>query len=383
MNVPALFPISSRQKRSFVFLLIAIIVSWCCCYWVGLGFGILSFTQILTSGAIFYSNKNFLRYNIWQSVVVAFVLFLIFLLSWIVADWFKWFDPYFTGLVFGYLLVTVTLKMTQKQVKLRWPQLLIGAVLGLLDFALIHNSSVFTDSRSAFMNNASFFISQLLIDTYAISLLEPAKEEIPLATLPDEQESMAPFLARPVFQFLMFILSTLICSSLLYFVILLIGERPKDKLISDFETDTEVFYDVKNYVKKIDPEHKIQEIDFDIEENKMFYITVNGEDATGGYSNMDSWKPADSLLKATPWTKASFTILKGKLDKINCRSIRSGIPFVIGHKRIGSYYYYYDLFDRPADHYPYNDNCRYIRYNDNVIIESKHLSQYDSDCFSK
>lgn len=377
-----LFPISSRQKRSLVFLLIAIMVSWCCCYWVDLGFGILSLTQVLTSGAFIYGNKAFLCYKIRQSVVVAFVLFVIVSLGGVVVDSFKWFDPYVLGLVFSYLLVTFTLKMTQKHVRLNWPQLFIGTMLFLLDIVLIHSNPAFTDSRSAIMNNTSFFISQLLTGTYAVSLLAPSDEERSLATSPSELGLYVRLQDQTIFQFLMFILSTLICSGLLYSLILLIGEQPKAKLISDFEANTEVFYDIKNYVNKIDPEHKIQEIDFDIEENKVFYITVDGEDATNGYGDMDSWKPVDSLLKATPWTKASFTILKEKLDKIDCKSIKPGVPFVIGHKRIGSYYYYYDLFDRPADHFPYDDPCRYIRYNDNVIIESRHLSQYDSDCFS-
>lgn len=380
MNITAIFPISSRQKRSLVFLLIAIEISWCCCYWVISSFTIFTLTQILTSGALIYSNKTFLKYTIRQSVIVAFVLIIIFSLGAVVADWFKLIDSYVNELAFSYLQVIFTLKIIQKQIKLSWPQLLVGAVLIVINFCFVHDNPAFTDSQSFVIHNTPFFFDQLSTGIFAVSMLIPANEESSAITFSGEPGMAIRFRDKPIFQFLTFTLLTLIGLGILYSLTLIKIMHPKDKLIADFEAKTGAFYDIKKYVDTIDPEHKVQEIDFNIDDG-MFYITVDGKNASNNYNDMDSWKPPDSLLKATPWTKASFTVLKEKLAYIDCRSIKTGEPFVIEHKAIDYQSFYYNLFERTTDYLSYSDTCKYVRYNGNVIIEFKHLSQFDSDCF--
>lgn len=167
---------------------------------------------------------------------------------------------------------------------------------------------------------------------------------------------------------------------LLYSLTLIKIMRPKDKLVANFETKRGAFYDIKKYMDTIDPEHKVQEIDFNTDDG-MFYITVNGKNASNGYNDMESWEPPDSLLKVTSWTKASFSYLKERLDYIDCRSIKTGEPFVIEHKSLDYHSFYYNLFEEPTSYLSYGDTCKYVRYNGNVIIEFKHLGKFDDDCF--
>jgi hypothetical protein len=80
----------------------------------------------------------------------------------------------------------------------------------------------------------------------------------------------------------------------------------------------------------------------------------------------------DTILTSLGWSKNTLTELKRRLDNANCISVESGQPCKVGYQRRGFGMYFYDLFSRPiptSNRPAYNDSCRYILYNDTVVLE--------------
>lgn len=381
--------ISPRKNKTLVFLLIAISISWLITYLTNTTFGVFMLTEVLVSGALVYSNEAYLKYPLQKTVLLTVSLLAIFLLLTEILDWVLFIGSSFTDSVYCYALVTLLLFLTQKQVKVGPLQLLLAATLIGIHFRFIKDNPALHFNQEYYAEYTSFFVGQLFTSIYAVSLLVSEKEESVDASLEKLEVSVAPLHPKKPFKFLKFILLALLGVAAFYliFVIALVGmwggfTHPKDELVKDFESNTGVFYNVRDYVNRLDPEHKISELEFNIyPEYKTFYITINGQDATKGYRDLQSWVPSDSLLKATPWKKESFVALQEKLNQINCDYIKTGDPFVIGHKPINGQGLFYNLFNHTADHFPYNDTCRFVRYSDTLILEFKHISQYDSDCF--
>ncbi len=70
------------------------------------------------------------------------------------------------------------------------------------------------------------------------------------------------------------------------------------------------------------------------------------------------------------WDANTFKKIKQLLDNANCISIQNGEPVNIGFQRVGFGKYFYNIFERRiADKYQYNDSCKYIFYNDSVVLE--------------
>jgi hypothetical protein len=383
------FRLSPRQIRTLVFLFIAILISFAITYLTQTTFGVFILTEVLVSGALVYSNEGFLRYSLGRSMLLTYSILAVILLLSTYVDMFFLINPFLSDALWCYPLVTVLLLATQKQVKVGPVQLLLGAVL-ILVFQLIHEKTTYRFNQENYVSYIPFFIGQLFISIYAVSMMSGiSREENNETSLIGANESYTILPAKKPFKFLKFIIIALLGVGvlILIFTITLVGlwggfTHPRDEMIKDYESNSGEFYDIQNKVNRLDPEHKISELEFDVHpEYKTFYITINGQDATRGSSNFQSWVPSDSLLKATPWTKENFMALQEKLNQINCDYIKTGDPFVIGHKPINGQRLFYNLFDYAADHFPYNDTCRFFRYNDYLILEFKHISQYDSDCF--
>lgn len=249
-------------------------------------------------------------------------------------------------------LVTLLLVVTQKRVKVGSLQLLLAAALTGIHFRFINDNAALRFNQEYYAEYTSFFIGQLFTGVYAVSLMASEKEESGDAFLEETEVSVALLRPKTAFNFLKFIVLGLMGIGAFYlvFVIALVGmwggfTHPKDEMIKDFESNAGEFYDIQNKVNRLDPEHKISELKFDIyPESKTFYISINGRDATRGYRDLQSWVPSDSLLKATPWQKDNFMALQEKLNQVNCDYIKTGEPFVIGHKPINGQSLFYNLF---------------------------------------
>lgn len=384
------FRLAPRQIKTLVFLFIAILISFAITYLTETIFGVFILTEVLVSGALVYSNEEFLKYSLRRSILLTYSILAVMLLLSTYADMFFLINPFLSDALWCYPLVTILLLATQKQVKVGPVQLLLGAVLILVFVRFIHDKPAFQVNQENYVLYIPFFIGQLFISIYAVSMMSGTnKEENTEVSLIDVQEPNVISPAKKSFKFLKFIMLALLGVGvllLIFFVVLVAMwggfTHPKDEMIRDYESNSGEFYDIQNKVNRLDPEHKISEIEFNIhKKSKTFYITINGQDATKNYPDRESWMPSDSLLKATPWTKENFMTLQEKLNQINYDYIKTGDPFVIGHKPINGQRLFYYLFDHTADHFPYNDTCRFVRYNDNLILEFKHISQYDSECF--
>ncbi len=393
MDTAFIFSTSPRQNRALVYQLVAILLSWGLCYLTKYGFGsfgVFLITSVLTSTALVYSNKAFLKYKVSHCNYLAIVLILFCLLLAGMIESFDLTDDYIIDTLYSYVVITAVIKSTQKQVSIRLVQLATGGELLLIYFLFIYHKLSFRYEERSTVYYIPFFFNQLFAGIYAISLLTPAEEE-PLQEF-DEENSIVdvPKLPKKKNDIFGFTVIVITASGILIVVFVLISavrlnqpSHPKNELIADFEANPDLFYDIRNYVNKVDPEHKIHEIEFDIVRNKSFWIAINGVGSDNGYHDMESWMPPDSLLRATPWTKQTLTVLKEKLDKINCRSVKTGDPFIIGHNTIDSQEFYYNLFSQRIYNlsYPFNDTCRYAWYNEHVILEFRHISDFDSECF--
>ena len=80
----------------------------------------------------------------------------------------------------------------------------------------------------------------------------------------------------------------------------------------------------------------------------------------------------DSVIATLGWTQNTLAEIKKKLDDADCMQIHSGEPAIIGFKRSGMGMYSYNLFDKeipPGLRKFYNDSCRYILYNNKLVLQ--------------
>lgn len=386
MKIASLFQTNARQNHTLILQLVVVVVSWCFCYLISFSFGTFLITQISFNIALIYSNKDFLKYTVPQCNYITVLLILFYALLSYMIESFEFTNESVIDTLFSYIIITTIIKSTQKQVGVGLIQLVVLMLLLSAYFLFVYKKPGFGYPLKNAEYYMPFFINQILASIYAVSLFSTAdnshaqknQEEDGLVnmSLPKKKSDLLGFT----------VLIVTFSGMLIFFYLLYAGltmfphSHSKDIMIADFEANPKLFYGIKNYANSIDPQHKIREIEFEFIENKFFSITINGTDATNGSHDMESWQPADSLLKATPWTKQTLTALKEKLDKVNCRSIKTGEPFVIGHESIDAQRFYYNLFNKPPDS-SYNDICRYVRYNDTVVLEFKHISKFDSECF--
>lgn len=146
----------------------------------------------------------------------------------------------------------------------------------------------------------------------------------------------------------------------------------KKDLTDNYSSRSTQIKEVKEFINGIVPLGKIVDIEFDgVDRLAIFHLTENGEQN----SNWDL-KPAslkvDTLLGKLGWTKETLRTLKTKLDAANCISVMIGDPCNIGYQRSCMSKYYYNLFGKPIPDSlksDYNDSCKYILYNDQVVLE--------------
>lgn len=145
-----------------------------------------------------------------------------------------------------------------------------------------------------------------------------------------------------------------------------------EDLINNYNSKSAEILEVKKYINTVtSPDIKV---DIEFEDDitlGIFHISANGQHESNWDVAIQSEK-ADSLLKAIGWTTETLKTLKVKLDKANCISVSNGEPCNIGYQRSGMGKYFYNIFDNAiADHLKneYNDSCRYILYNDKVVLE--------------
>lgn len=78
------------------------------------------------------------------------------------------------------------------------------------------------------------------------------------------------------------------------------------------------------------------------------------------------------ILKHINWSVPTIDLIKQRLRKANCISIRSGEPTQIGFQRNGMGLYFYDIFSNPIPIEKiskYNDSLQYVFYSDKLILE--------------
>lgn len=70
------------------------------------------------------------------------------------------------------------------------------------------------------------------------------------------------------------------------------------------------------------------------------------------------------------WNEAAIKKIRTMLDKAGCIGITNGEPVVIDFRYSDLGMYSYNLFGNPiTDKARYNDSCRYILYNEHVVLE--------------
>jgi hypothetical protein len=147
----------------------------------------------------------------------------------------------------------------------------------------------------------------------------------------------------------------------------------KKDLIDNYNLKTGEIVELKNYVDKIVPDSMSVDIEFDGNRTlEIFHVVEkNGYWNANWNIKIDSPK-ADTLLQKLGWTSETLSTLKEKLDNANCISIESGEPCTIGFQRSGMGKYSYKVFDQPLNDSlkkVYNDNCTYIFYKNNIVLE--------------
>jgi len=93
----------------------------------------------------------------------------------------------------------------------------------------------------------------------------------------------------------------------------------------------------------------------------------------------------DKIIKSIGWTNQTLDKIKKLLSEANCISIENGKITTIGFARSGMGKYYYRIFEKPLNEKnktEYNNNCQYIFYKDNIVLEYGG-GAIGSQCFEK
>lgn len=154
----------------------------------------------------------------------------------------------------------------------------------------------------------------------------------------------------------------------------------KKDLVRNFERKKGAILTLKRYFNSIVPKNEDVEIEFR-DNNNLFRLGVSSLNSVTGatqYPIFLDWNLAigsrrlDSIIATIGWTEKTLHEIKKKLDAADCIAIHNGEPAVIGFKRSGMGMYLYNVFDSdvlPEQRRFYNDSCRYILYNNRVVLE--------------
>ena len=195
------------------------------------------------------------------------------------------------------------------------------------------------------------------------------------------------------------------------FLLLMISlpKSSKKELIENYENKKEEILKLKNEYQKIVPKNHIVDIEFE-SESKIFTIPEqisiqiykadnpekntdeNKRQANKGFKAVSqNWnlkpesKELQKVLKSIGWTNEELNQIKQLLLNANCISIENGKMTTIGFSRSGMGKYFYKFFDEPLNENQkeeYNDDCQYIYYKDNVVLEYGG-GAIGSQCFEK
>lgn len=229
MQLANFFKINQRQNRALIYQLIAIFISWICCYLTNFVFGVFMLTEMLVAGAIIYSNEDFLKYNLKRSILITVVLVVFFsvfqLLMQLIGMWlFVWIwsvsiNPIIIESVVSYVLITAVLKITQKQVEIGLGQLLFSAALLLIYYIFFYNNSVFGYSQKGYY--VPFFINQFFVSLYAVSMMNFVEQElIGVEAIQVESVNLSPQ-PKKMYKFVNFMLFTVLGVGILFLLFIL------------------------------------------------------------------------------------------------------------------------------------------------------------------
>ncbi|MFT3911439.1 MAG: hypothetical protein QM737_18595 [Ferruginibacter sp.] len=154
----------------------------------------------------------------------------------------------------------------------------------------------------------------------------------------------------------------------------------KKELIDNYKKRSDILYSLKNYYNRLVPSDKIVEIEFENDKEIARLAVTNLKPSSSNYSDQYfcDWnlgihsKQVDSVIQSLKWKRETLTEIKSWLDKANCIGIINGEPTNIWFQRSGFGMYSYEIFSNPISDTlksNYNDSCRYIFYNDKVVLE--------------
>ncbi len=116
-----------------------------------------------------------------------------------------------------------------------------------------------------------------------------------------------------------------------------------------------------------------------MDKNIDLRIHSNRKNKNGGIElNFQDWNLAYdseillSKIKSLGWSEQTLIEIKNLLDSANCNSIENGKISTVGFKRSGMGKYSYKFFENDLnekERAEYNDDCYYIYYERNIVLE--------------
>ena len=159
----------------------------------------------------------------------------------------------------------------------------------------------------------------------------------------------------------------------------------KKELVDNYKNKVQAITTLKNEYVKLVPDSLIVSIEFNPENRvistpesidlKIYRKNPNGQSVVV----KEEWnleKESDQLkeiLTLLGWNQNTLSKIKALLDSANCISVENGSnKTTIGFARSGMGKYYYLVFNENLTENEierYNDNCTYIFYKDNIVLE--------------
>ncbi|KUJ49931.1 hypothetical protein [Chryseobacterium sp. JAH] len=189
----------------------------------------------------------------------------------------------------------------------------------------------------------------------------------------------------------------------------LMPESNKQELIANFENKKTEIQRLKTEFQKLVPKNYVVDIEFKPEskiltvseeitikiykvkkkEEKEYADEIERSDDLKVISQNWNLKPNSNelgkIIKSIGWTNQTLDKIKKLLNDANCISIENGKITTIGFARSGMGKYYYKIFEKPLSEKSkteYNNNCQYIFYKDNIVLEYGG-GAIGSQCFEK
>lgn len=189
----------------------------------------------------------------------------------------------------------------------------------------------------------------------------------------------------------------------------LMPESSKQELIANFENKKTEIQRLKTEFQKLVPKNYVVDIEFKPEskfltvseeitikiykvkkkDEKEYADEIERSDDLKVISQNWNLKPNSNelykIIKSIGWTNQTLDKIKKLLNEANCISIENGKITTIGFARSGMGKYYYKIFEKPLNEknkIEYNNNCQYIFYKDNIVLEYGG-GAIGSQCFEK